>query len=94
MYIPQNYVCAGIIHTKTIQVGCLLRLEPNTQAQVSELISFCGRLPFKLLLNYASLVSYVYLLFPSLLFQMYRLTTRTSKDTVSQHIGEVLANQF
>jgi AP-2 complex subunit alpha len=31
---PENYVCAGIIHTKTIQVGCLLRLEPNMAAQV------------------------------------------------------------
>ena len=31
----ENYVCAGIIHTKTIQIGCLLRLEPNSQAQVS-----------------------------------------------------------
>lgn len=32
---PENYVCAGIIHTKTLQVGCLLRLEPNKQAGVS-----------------------------------------------------------
>lgn len=31
---PDNYVCAGIIHTKTQQIGCLLRLEPNKQAQV------------------------------------------------------------
>uniref|UniRef100_A0A3B4CB33 AP-2 complex subunit alpha n=1 Tax=Pygocentrus nattereri TaxID=42514 RepID=A0A3B4CB33_PYGNA len=31
---PSNFVGAGVIHTKTIQVGCLLRLEPNTQAQV------------------------------------------------------------
>ena len=30
----ENYVCAGIIHTKTVQIGCLLRLEPNKQAQV------------------------------------------------------------
>ena len=30
----ENYVCAGIIHTKTLQIGCLLRLEPNSQAQV------------------------------------------------------------
>lgn len=55
---PENYVCAAIIHTKTVQVGCLLRLEPNSQAL------------------------------------MYRLTVRTSKDTVSQHIGDVLAEQF
>lgn len=55
---PENYVCAGIIHTKTAQVGCLLRLEPNTQAL------------------------------------MYRLTIRTSKDTVSEHFASVLADSF
>lgn len=32
---PDNMVCAGIIHTQGQQVGCLLRLEPNKQAQVS-----------------------------------------------------------
>jgi AP-2 complex subunit alpha len=32
---PDNMVCAGIIHTQTHQVGCLLRLEPNKQANVS-----------------------------------------------------------
>lgn len=31
---PANFVGAGIIHTKTSQIGCLLRLEPNLQAQV------------------------------------------------------------
>uniref|UniRef100_A0A8C7S011 AP-2 complex subunit alpha n=1 Tax=Oncorhynchus mykiss TaxID=8022 RepID=A0A8C7S011_ONCMY len=31
---PENYVCAGVIQTKAQQVGCLLRLEPNAQAQV------------------------------------------------------------
>ncbi|KAI4905326.1 hypothetical protein NFI96_001769 [Prochilodus magdalenae] len=30
---PSNFVGAGVIHTKTIQVGCLMRLEPNMQAQ-------------------------------------------------------------
>ncbi|KAG8285736.1 AP-2 complex subunit alpha-2 [Homalodisca vitripennis] len=30
---PDNFVCAGIIHTRTQQIGCLLRLEPNKQAQ-------------------------------------------------------------
>jgi AP-2 complex subunit alpha len=30
-------VGAGVIHTKNTQVGCLLRLEPNTQAQVHTL---------------------------------------------------------
>ncbi|KYO31293.1 hypothetical protein Y1Q_0006455 [Alligator mississippiensis] len=34
---PANFVGAGIIHTKTIQIGCLLRLEPNLQAQMYRL---------------------------------------------------------
>ncbi|MFT7806947.1 AP-2 complex subunit alpha-2-like isoform X1 [Arapaima gigas] len=34
---PNNFVAAGVIHTKTVQVGCLLRLEPNTQAQMYRL---------------------------------------------------------
>ncbi|XP_038849292.1 AP-2 complex subunit alpha-2 isoform X3 [Salvelinus namaycush] len=55
---PSNFVGAGVIHTKTTQVGCLLRLEPNTQAQ------------------------------------MYRLTLRTSRDTVSQRLCELLSEQF
>ncbi|XP_076607964.1 AP-2 complex subunit alpha-2 isoform X1 [Chaetodon auriga] len=55
---PENYVCAGVIQTKSQQVGCLLRLEPNTQAQ------------------------------------MYRLTLRCSKDSVSRRLCELLAEQF
>ncbi len=31
---PENFVCAGVIQTKAQQVGSLLRLEPNAQAQV------------------------------------------------------------
>ena len=34
---PENYVCAGIIHTKSVQIGCLLRLEPNSAAQVANI---------------------------------------------------------
>ncbi|XP_051918764.1 AP-2 complex subunit alpha-2-like [Hippocampus zosterae] len=34
---PANFVGAGVLHTKTSQVGCLLRLEPNTQAQMYRL---------------------------------------------------------
>ncbi|XP_075043952.1 AP-2 complex subunit alpha-2 isoform X3 [Mixophyes fleayi] len=34
---PSNYVAAGIIQTKSRQVGCLLRLEPNVQAQMYRL---------------------------------------------------------
>ncbi|GFV25764.1 hypothetical protein TNCV_3867341 [Trichonephila clavipes] len=55
---PENFVCAGIIHTSTVQVGCLLRLEPNRQAL------------------------------------MYRLTVRTSKETVSKELCELLHDQF
>lgn len=31
---PENFVCAGILHTRTQQIGCLMRLEPNRQAEV------------------------------------------------------------
>ncbi|XP_061593112.1 AP-2 complex subunit alpha-2-like isoform X1 [Cololabis saira] len=55
---PANFVGAGVVHTRNTQVGCLLRLEPNMQAE------------------------------------MYRLTLRTSKDSVSQRLGELLAEQF
>uniref|UniRef100_A0A674MZL0 AP-2 complex subunit alpha n=1 Tax=Takifugu rubripes TaxID=31033 RepID=A0A674MZL0_TAKRU len=55
---PENYVCAGVIQTKSQQIGCLLRLEPNAQAQ------------------------------------MYRLTLRCSKDSVSKRLCDLLAEQF
>ncbi|XP_029949550.1 AP-2 complex subunit alpha-2 isoform X2 [Salarias fasciatus] len=55
---PANFVGAGVIHTKSTQVGCLIRLEPNTQAA------------------------------------MYRLTLRTSRDSVSQRLCELLCEQF
>lgn len=32
---PENFVCAGIVHTTSGQIGCLIRLEPNKQANVS-----------------------------------------------------------
>jgi AP-2 complex subunit alpha len=38
---PDNFVCAGIIHTRNQAVGCLLRLEPNKQAQVCSLLLQC-----------------------------------------------------
>lgn len=34
---PDNYVSAGIIHIKGSQVGCLVRLEPNKNAQMYRL---------------------------------------------------------
>ncbi|XP_042261791.1 AP-2 complex subunit alpha-2 isoform X1 [Thunnus maccoyii] len=57
---PANFVGAGVIHTKSTQVGCLLRLEPNEQAEV----------------------------------KMYRLTLRTSRDSVSQRLCDLLSDQF
>ncbi|KAH7730925.1 Ap2a2 protein [Aphelenchoides avenae] len=34
---PENYVCAGIIHTQSAQVGTLVRLEPNKQTKMYRL---------------------------------------------------------
>ncbi|XP_028257722.1 AP-2 complex subunit alpha-2 isoform X2 [Parambassis ranga] len=42
---PANFVGAGVIHTKNTQVGCLLRLEPNTQAQMYRLTLRTSREP-------------------------------------------------
>ncbi|XP_062417660.1 AP-2 complex subunit alpha-2-like isoform X2 [Pungitius pungitius] len=55
---PTNFVGAGVLHTKSTQVGCLLRLEPNAQAE------------------------------------MYRLTLRTSRESVSQRLCDLLSDQF
>lgn len=32
---PDNFVSAGILNTKAVLVGCLLRLEPNMEKKVS-----------------------------------------------------------
>ncbi|XP_059481264.1 AP-2 complex subunit alpha isoform X2 [Neocloeon triangulifer] len=55
---PENFVCAGIIHTSMQQIGCLLRLEPNKQAQ------------------------------------MFRLTVRSSKESVAIAVCDLLVDQF
>nr|CAD7605073.1 unnamed protein product [Timema genevievae] len=71
---PDNFVCAGIIHTRTQQVGCLLRLEPNKQAQV---------------------ITVMFTRYKSVdVLEMYRLTVRSSKETVSQEVCELLMDQF
>ncbi|PKU40803.1 ap-2 complex subunit alpha-2 isoform x3 [Limosa lapponica baueri] len=44
---PANFVGAGIIHTKTTQIGCLLRLEPNLQAQVSNQAALIRNIVFE-----------------------------------------------
>ena len=81
---PENYVCAGIIHTRTQQIGCLLRLEPNRQAQV-------GRHPFET----RTVNNRLFILFFHLSFtQMYRLTIRSSKDSVAKQICDLLCEQF
>lgn len=38
---PDNFVLAGIIHTRMAQIGCLLRLEPNKAAQVNKTRNDC-----------------------------------------------------
>lgn len=43
---PENFVCAGVIQTKAQQVGSLLRLEPNAQAQVWTDIRFKQTYPY------------------------------------------------
>ncbi|KJE94764.1 adaptin [Capsaspora owczarzaki ATCC 30864] len=55
---PDNFVCAGVVHTGSSQVGVLLRLEPNRDAQ------------------------------------MYRATFRTSRDTVSRILCDLVASSF
>lgn len=105
---PENFVGAGIIQTKALQVGCLLRLEPNAQAQVSAEGSGppCDPIPYALpsflfLIIFSPV--FLYLPYPSDFVplgglspstQMYRLTLRTSKEPVSRHLCELLAQQF
>ncbi|GAB6027152.1 AP-2 complex subunit alpha [Chamberlinius hualienensis] len=55
---PDNFVCAGIIHLKSQQVGLLMRLEPNRQAQ------------------------------------MFRLTLRSNRESVSTQLCKLLSEQF
>lgn len=55
---PDNFVSCGILHTRNQQIGCLVRLEPNRQAE------------------------------------MYRLTVRSTKDSVAQTVCSLLESQF
>lgn len=141
---PENFVGAGIIQTKALQVGCLLRLEPNAQAQVSAAAEVLREGPWtclsSVLVHSSSLCPSLPCLCPSCLSwplvsfilyfvnctspfcsvgflslnptgdppppvaalsrvlptpsQMYRLTLRTSKEPVSRHLCELLAQQF
>ena len=69
---PENFVGAGIIQTKALQVGCLLRLEPNAQAQVSGgfqgLLLFVQSLPFCLPLSFPPCFLSLYPLYPVTFF--------------------------
>lgn len=66
---PENYVCAGILHTQSQQIGALIRLEPNKQAKVFVCLSID-------------------------ILQMYRLTVRSSKDTASKTLCDLISQQF
>ncbi|KAL8614373.1 hypothetical protein ACOMHN_007711 [Nucella lapillus] len=55
---PDNFVSSGILHTRGLQIGCLVRLEPNRQAE------------------------------------MYRLTVRSTKNSVSETVCDLLETQF
>lgn len=83
---------AGIIQTKALQVGCLLRLEPNAQAQVSAEGGASCASHYLLFTHLTPLALYPLLALSSP--QMYRLTLRTSKEPVSRHLCELLAQQF
>lgn len=82
---PDNYVCAGIIHTRTQQIGCLLRLEPNKQAQVRIYDCSLKYWPVNVIFQNFQYV---------ILLQMYRLTVRSSKEDVSIEVCELLMDQF
>lgn len=81
---PDNMVCAGIIHTQGQQVGCLLRLEPNRQAQVSVFVVK--------IIGWS--IDQFFSLSLSLSAQMFRLTIRSSKETVTAEVAELLVDQF
>ena len=91
-------MCAGIIHTRAVQIGVLLRLEPNKQAEVQiSLLPYWNVLILakKILTQNQSFHMYIYFTMCHLAtLQMYRLTTRSSKESVSQYISGVLCEQF
>jgi len=55
---PDNFVTAGIIHTRQGQVGYLLRLEPNLQAQVSLFVITCKLLAERKIIIYNIFTGY------------------------------------
>lgn len=88
---PANFVGAGVIHTKSTQVGCLLRLEPNTQAEVK--VKHTHTHTPNPVLNH-NIPIYRVTVCVFVLVQMYRLTLRTSRDSVSQRLCDLLSEQF
>ena len=81
---PDNFVCAGIVHMRAQQVGCLLRLEPNKQAQV---MFNSWKIQYRNKHDNFYLIAYFYL-------QMFRLTVRSSKESMSVEICDLLVDQF
>ncbi|KAM6950566.1 AP-2 complex subunit alpha-2-like isoform 2-T2 [Lycodopsis pacificus] len=86
---PANFVGAGVIHTKNTQVGCLLRLEPNTQALVKRRTHTQTHPCIEP--SYSCCNRVCVCVFP---VQMYRLTLRTSRESVSQRLCDLLSDQF
>lgn len=84
---PDNMVCAGIIHTQGQQVGCLLRLEPNRQAQVT-----VNTKPTTFAFSNSLLINGIF--FRCFCPQMFRLTIRSSKEAVTNEVAELLIDQF
>lgn len=76
---PLNIVAAGVLHMSNGgKVGCLLRLEPNTEAKVS------ARAVERFNIRFRELMSLVCVL------QLCRLTVRSTNDRVSEQILSIL----
>ena len=80
---PDNSVAVGIVKTKSSHFGCLLRLEPNKQANVSIKL-YNEKVCMKTSINW----------FPILLLQMYRLTIRSNNGQLSESFCNLLEEQF
>lgn len=81
---PINIVGAGVLHMSTTgKVGCLLRLEPNKEAKVSPAFGCALHKMFSWLTLSVSPLG--------LLFQLCRLTVRTTNEDVSEQIMQSLS---
>lgn len=73
-----NIVGAGVFHASSGKVGCLMRMEPNSQAKVSQIYERC------LVLMDDELTSPS--ISPPTTFQLCRVTIRTTNDLVSAEL--------